>query len=155
MESNIDSEKQWEEYKNTIWSTMEPAQNDNEDNPARLFRVNPKFQHPLPALDDVHMLRELRLRSQEFLEEKETKELIARIARQLIASSFYLQRGPISDQHGDKYVVKGKNLAPSTSPDSFNLVVVPMDSHLRAIRWLISSVGNRYLNRADLLQTSA
>lgn len=111
MESNLDSEKEWVGYCSTIRPTTEREEEDDHlNNPGRLFRINPVFQPPLPALDDVGKIHKLRLQSKEFLKRQETRDLVEQIARQLIASSFYFHYGQIIDGHGGKFQVNGRAL---------------------------------------------
>lgn len=78
----------------------------------RLFRVNPTIRNVLPALDDVHRMEELRYDVRRYL--VTAKPMIAEIARQLAASSFYFQLDSVEDGILDRDKVQGAQVSCSS-----------------------------------------
>ena len=84
VENILDTEMTWLMF-------MSDAARGYEDTKTRYRRINPYTGKDPPKLDDVKMLPNLRLGIQSTLKYGDLQKQIGEIARQLVASSFYVE----------------------------------------------------------------
>ena len=103
MDAALDCDKAFDEYSANITSGMESVEKDT--CLSRLFCINPRIATRLPALDEYDKMDDLWDKVRASLK---NDPAIPKVARQLIASSFYFHLlGPIKDGLGGKHQVKG------------------------------------------------
>lgn len=84
VENILDTEMTWLMF-------MSDATRGDEDTRARYRRINPSIVKDPPKLDEVKMLPSLRAEIQSELKYGALRPQIAEVARQLVASSFYVE----------------------------------------------------------------
>ena len=84
VENILDTEMTWLMF-------MSDAARGDEDTKKRYRRINPSIGKDPPKLDDVKMLPSLRLTIQNALKYGDLRKSIGEVARQLVASSFYVE----------------------------------------------------------------
>ena len=84
VENILDTELSWLEF-------MSDASRGDEDARTRYQRINPKLRGDPPKLDDVKMLPHLRGQMQQIKNHADFQRQIREVARQLVASSFYVE----------------------------------------------------------------
>ena len=84
VENILDTEMTWLMF-------MSDATRGDEDTRVRYRRINPSIGKDPPKLDEVKMLPSLRAGVQSELKRGALRQQIAEVARQLVASSFYVE----------------------------------------------------------------
>ena len=99
VENMLDTEMTWLMF-------MSDAARGDEDTRMRYRRINPSTGKDPPKLDDIKMLPKLRQGIQSVIKYGDLRKQIEEIARQLVASSFYVEvpRLPISLQDVDTFL---------------------------------------------------
>ncbi|KAK1832963.1 acyl transferase/acyl hydrolase/lysophospholipase [Podospora conica] len=97
MELALDCDRIWDEYYQLAAPSVSAPSK-------RLFRINPSITGTLPALDDVNRMAGLQREVRRWLA---TEPQIAKVARQLVASSFYFDLVSVDEGILDRSKVKG------------------------------------------------
>lgn len=84
LENILDTEMSWLKF-------MSDAARGDEDAKKRYRRINPNLNEAPPKLDDVKMLPHLRRRMHQIMKLVDFQKQIGEVARQLVASSFYVE----------------------------------------------------------------
>ena len=84
VENILDTEMTWLKF-------MSDAARGDEDAKKRYCRINPEMKEAPPKLDDVKMLPDLRRQMQQTVKLVGFQKRIGEVARQLVASSFYVE----------------------------------------------------------------
>lgn len=84
VENILDAETTWVNF-------MSDAARGDEEFKTRYRRINPNIEEEPPQLDEVKKLHHLRRRMQQIVKYGEFQNQIREIARQLVASSFYVE----------------------------------------------------------------
>jgi hypothetical protein len=94
MDSVLDAERMWSEFLGRVLGPF-PDKKDNR----RYIRINPDLGEKVPHLDEKGRLGELQKLTEKWLNKKENRETIRRIAHRLIASSFYFEVEKLEAKH--------------------------------------------------------
>lgn len=84
-ENILDTEMSWLEFMSDV------ASRGDKDARTRYRRINPNLREDPPKLDDVTMLPQLRLQMNQIIKQADFQRQIREVARQLVASSFYVE----------------------------------------------------------------
>lgn len=100
METALNCDRIWEDYFASVATKLQPGTTTS-----RYHRINPRLEGEVPALDEKDKMGQVRRSARAALLKDHAVE---RIARQLLASTFYFQLASISDEQDGLHYVQGK-----------------------------------------------
>lgn len=100
METALDCDRIWEDYFASVPVKLQPGTTTS-----RYHRINPRLEGDVPGLDEKDKIRQVRRSA---LVALNRDPAIERIARQLLATTFYFQLVSIFDEGDDTHYVQGK-----------------------------------------------
>lgn len=98
IQSSLDGERTWK----TFDKTLTPSER------RKCFRLNTKLYSPFPELHEVDKIPDLEATAEAYWDHDEQIQLIQKLARQLIASSFYFDMIGKSELEDGSLLVYGK-----------------------------------------------
>lgn len=101
METALNCDRIWEDYFANLATKLQPGTIIS-----RYHRINPRLEGEVPALDEKDKMGQVRRSAAASLSKDPAVHLIA---RQLLATTFYLQIGSISDEQDGLHFVQGKD----------------------------------------------
>ncbi|KAK4198920.1 putative lysophospholipase-like protein [Triangularia verruculosa] len=123
MQATMDSEKTWKRYSDNLVSGL--STEEREILRTKLVRIDPEIPGGVPEIDEIDKMAQLRTQVEEYLTEPRRRggtqrqnANIERVARQLIASSFYFNPAPepVKKGFGNWFQITGEILC-RLSPD--------------------------------------
>lgn len=99
METALDCERIWDDFFASVATSLQHGTT------SRYHRINPRLEGEIPALDEKDKMGQVRRAARAALLKDHA---IERIARQLLASTFYFQLASISDEQDGLHYVHGK-----------------------------------------------
>lgn len=101
VESVLDAEKTWMEFRNDVVGNSSPIAAE------RFIRVNPKTKERTPKMDDKTQVHTLHDEVKSYLRTHTMRVRIESIAHRLVSSSFYFEKSGPSREGGDHITIQG------------------------------------------------
>ncbi|KAK3328585.1 acyl transferase/acyl hydrolase/lysophospholipase [Cercophora scortea] len=122
IDVDLDCDRAWGKFMSEIIAGTSQSEFGDQSGSSNYFRLNPDVSGELPKLDDKNKMGDFRLQVREWAEKREPANAIERVARQLIAASFYFETANrVSPQvEGDSEVVGKPDPGPLTASSVHN-----------------------------------